>query len=128
MAQINSIIGDFAGNFKIIQDYVEKAKTEAVDLLIFPELAVSGYPPQDLIFREEFIIRTKEYLPKVSQIIPDEMLCIIGFVDQIDEKYYNSAALIQDKNIVAIRQKTLLPNYDVFDEKRYFTSASFRPP
>ena len=128
MAQINSIIGDFAGNFLIIQDYVEKAKKEAVDLLIFPELAVSGYPPQDLIFREEFISRNQEYLHKIAQIIPDKMLCIIGFVDKKDGKYYNSAALIQNKNIVAVRQKTLLPNYDVFDEKRYFTSALEQEP
>lgn len=128
MAQINSIIGDFAGNYRIIRDYIEKAKSEHVDLLIFPELAVSGYPPQDLIFREEFIDRSREYLAKIAQIVPEEMLCIIGFVDKNDGKFYNSAALIQDRKIIAVRQKTLLPNYDVFDEKRYFTPAISQEP
>lgn len=128
MAQINAIIGDFEGNFNIISDYVNKAKKASVDLLIFPELAISGYPPQDLIYREAFIQRNKKYLNQVSQIIPDEMLCIIGFVDEKSGKYYNSAALIQHQKIAAVRQKTLLPNYDVFDEKRYFTAAFEQTP
>lgn len=128
MAQINSIIGDFEGNFKIIQDYVEKAKSENIDLLIFPELAVSGYPPQDLIYREEFITRNKIYLQKITQIIPIEMLAVIGFVNEKDGKIFNGAALIQNQKVIFIQHKTLLPNYDVFDEKRYFTPADSQEP
>ena len=128
MTQINSIIGDFEGNFSIIQNYVEKAEKESIDLLIFPELAVSGYPPQDLIYREEFIARNKKYLQKTAQIIPSEMLAVIGFVDQKEGKIFNAAALIQNQEVIAIQHKTLLPNYDVFDEKRYFTPATSQEP
>ena len=128
MAQINSIIGDFDGNFNIIQNYIEKARSAAVDLLIFPELAVSGYPPQDLIFRDDFIGRNQKYLDKITAKIPAEMLCIIGFVDKNEGRYFNSAALIQNQKVIAVRQKTLLPNYDVFDEKRYFTPANSQDP
>jgi len=128
MAQINSIIGDFEGNFQIIKDYLNKAQKQPVDLLIFPELTVSGYPPQDLIYREEFIARNRDYLNKITTIIPNNMMVVIGFIDEIQDNLYNAAALIQHQKIVAVQHKTLLPNYDVFDEKRYFTSADSQDP
>ena len=123
LAQINSIIGDFEGNFEIIKDNIEKARKESVDIVVFPELAISGYPPQDLIYRENFISKNLEYLNKIVAEIPKQMLSVIGFIDQQNEKLYNSAALIQNNQIIKIQYKSLLPNYDVFDEKRYFTPA-----
>ncbi len=128
MAQINSVIGDFQGNFKIIKSYLDKAQKAQVDLLIFPELAVSGYPPQDLIFREEFIARNRDYLEKIVSLIPDNILTVIGFIDEFQGNLYNAAALIRNQEIIAVRHKTLLPNYDVFDEKRYFISADSQEP
>ncbi len=123
LGQINSIIGDFEGNFKIISEYIKKAIESEVEIMVFPELTISGYPPQDLIYRENFVQKNREYLNRIAGQIPNNIIVIIGFIDEKNGKLFNSAAVLHDKTIVDVRYKTLLPNYDVFDEKRYFTPA-----
>ena len=120
VAQINTSVGDLEGNTqKIIasmQDLEEKA-----DLIIFPELTIAGYPPQDLLLEEVFIQKNREMLLKIAEI--SSVPCIVGFVDFCGGKgkLYNAAALLHKKKIMGVQYKMLLPNYDVFDERRYFT-------
>ena len=123
IAQVNPTIGDLEGNAKKISDYICKSKKKGVDLLIFPEMVITGYPPQDLLFNRTFIEKNIETLERISRQVEDDMHVIIGFVDRIDGKLYNGAAVLNNGRIICKRYKTLLPNYDVFDEVRYFTPA-----
>ena len=123
IAQINPTIGDLEGNAKKISDYICKSKKKGVDLLIFPEMVITGYPPQDLLFNRTFIEKNIETLERISRQVENDMHVIIGFVDRIDGKLYNGAAVLNNGRIICKRYKTLLPNYDVFDEVRYFTPA-----
>jgi len=123
IAQINPTIGDLEGNARKISDYICKSKKKGVDLLIFPEMVITGYPPQDLLFNRTFIEKNIETLERISRQVENDMHVIIGFVDRIDGKLYNGAAVLNNGRIICKRYKTLLPNYDVFDEVRYFTPA-----
>jgi NAD+ synthase (glutamine-hydrolysing) len=121
MAQINPILGDLRGNTKKIMDFIKAAGQQQIDLLIFPELAITGYSPQDLLLDRPFITGNLECLDQIVQASQTEMVVVLGFVDLAGDKLYNSAALIQSGRLIEKRYKTLLPNYDVFDERRYFT-------
>ncbi|SVD01360.1 uncharacterized protein METZ01_LOCUS354214, partial [marine metagenome] len=123
MAQINSSVGDLEGNQKKIIDCINKAKNSRADIIAFPELSVTGYPPQDLLFNKKFIQRNQEVL---NEIVSESknITSIIGFVDKDNNNnLYNSAAIISDKTIACIYHKIYLPNYGVFDEKRYFSKG-----
>jgi len=128
IAQINPTIGDLEGNARKISDYICKSKKKGVDLLIFPEMVITGYPPQDLLFNRTFIEKNIETLERISRQVENDMHVIIGFVDRIDGKLYNGAAVLNNGRIICKRYKTLLPNYDVFDEVRYFTPAKENLP
>lgn len=127
IAQINTTVGDFKGNKDKITSFIKKTRSDRVNLVIFPELAITGYPPQDLIFHQNFVRRNLDVLDEIAAEVLDEIV-IIGFVDEVDNKLYNSAAIIRSGKIIAKRYKTLLPNYDVFDELRYFTPAENNLP
>jgi len=128
MAQINPILGDLRGNTKKIMDFIKAAGQQQIDLLIFPELAITGYSPQDLLLDRPFITGNLECLDQIVRASQTEMVVVLGFVDLAGDKLYNSAALIQSGRLIEKRYKTLLPNYDVFDERRYFTPASQNLP
>jgi NAD+ synthase (glutamine-hydrolysing) len=118
MAQVNTTVGDFSGNTEIILKYLDEARALKVDLLTFPELAICGYPPEDLLLKPQFIeenLKTLERVVKASRGIA----CIIGFVDT-NHHIYNAAAVICDGKLVGKYHKIHLPNYGVFDEHRYF--------
>ncbi len=119
MAQINSTVGDFAGNQQIIIRQINKAKEAGCDIVVFPELCITGYPPEDLLFKSQFIRENKMSL---KAIIPatSGITAIIGFVDGEGSSLFNSAAVIANQSIVTIYHKIILPNYGVFDEQRYF--------
>jgi len=122
MAQINSTVGDLEGNVKKIGEYMVKAREKHVDLVAFPELAITGYPPQDLILDKEFVSRNKELLESlISHNVG--MAAIVGFVDGEGGHLRNSASVFVGDKIVGTASKTLLPTYDVFDEDRYFEPA-----
>jgi NAD+ synthase (glutamine-hydrolysing) len=122
MAQINTIVGDLEGNSDKIKTYICKAKEKETDIVIFPELAITGYPPQDLLLEKTFIRRNKELLEElISQ--SGGIAGVLGFVDYIENKLYNAAAVFSRNKLIAVVHKTLLPTYDVFDEDRYFTPA-----
>lgn len=128
MAQINPTLGDLDGNSELILNYIRKAFKESVDLLIFPELALSGYSPRDLLFDANFISENVRYLDEIAQQVPADLTVVLGFPDRQGGGLYNAAAVIRGGKIVARRYKTLLPNYDVFDEQRYFRSATDNVP
>ncbi|MFA6215585.1 MAG: NAD+ synthase [Patescibacteria group bacterium] len=122
IAQINTTVGDLVGNTNKVVDCIKKAKKKKVDLVVFPELTITGYPPKDLLLKAKFINDNKKKLAKIIEETKN-IAVVVGFVDKEKNKLYNAATFIKNKKLVGIQHKTHLPNYDVFDERRYFTSA-----
>ena len=122
LAQINPCVGNLEKNYRKIIDYISKAKKQKADLIVFPELALVGYPPEDLLLKPHFIDQNLRYLKKIMGACSG-MTVLVGFVNRQKGKLYNACALIQDKKIIDIYHKIHLPNYEVFDEKRYFSSG-----
>lgn len=118
LAQLNLTVGDIKGNTEKIIEYIKKAKEKEVDIVAFPELAITGYPPEDLLFKEEFINENLKALKKIEPYI-EGIIAIVGFVDK-KEDIYNAAAILSNKKLLATYHKNRLPNYGVFDEMRYF--------
>jgi len=122
LAQINLKVGDIKGNTACILKSMAEAKVLAADLIIFPELAVTGYPPEDLLYRKGLYVQIEHAM---NQILANAsgIDIILGLPRLIDGKTYNSAVYIRDGKILAVYDKWVLPNYSVFDEKRYFHSG-----
>jgi NAD+ synthase (glutamine-hydrolysing) len=118
MAQLNTTVGDFEGNLRKMLEAVSQAKALGADLLAFPELAVCGYPPEDLLFKPHFIAENRRYLEKLVGASAG-ITIIAGFADA-NEAIFNAAAVIHDGKLVDVYHKIFLPNYGVFDENRYF--------
>ncbi len=125
LAQINPIVGDLDGNVSKIIDYIKRAKSFSADLVAFPELSLTGYPPEDLLLKTQFIEDNLESLKKVRKNVVD-ITAIVGFVDRKDD-IYNAAAIIHNKKIIDVYHKMYLPNYGVFDEYRYFQTGTRYP-
>jgi NAD+ synthase (glutamine-hydrolysing) len=120
MAQVNSTVGDLDGNAQKIKANIAEAARRNIDLVIFPELVVTGYPPQDLLHEKSFIEKNQEVLARIIES-SHNVSGIVGFVDSDDEgNLYNAAAVFQNNKLLGKTHKTLLPTYDVFDEYRYF--------
>jgi NAD+ synthase (glutamine-hydrolysing) len=119
MAQINPTVGDLERNIETIREYIDNAKKRDADLIVFPELSVTGYPPQDLLLETDFVKRNKELLKDLISHNSD-MAGVAGFVDYVRGSLYNAAAVFVGNKIIDVVYKTLLPTYDVFDEDRYF--------
>ncbi len=119
LCQLNFWVGNFEYNYLKIKESIEKAKKEEVDIIVFPELAITGYHPEDLLFKKQFIKDNIKYLNKIKQLSRD-IIIITGFVHEEKKKLFNALAFIYDKEIIDIYHKINLPNYSVFDEKRYF--------
>ncbi|MFA7677854.1 MAG: NAD+ synthase, partial [Candidatus Omnitrophota bacterium] len=126
IAQINSVVGDIKGNYEKIIRYGFRAKKKKADIVIFPELALSGYPPEDLLLKGHFSDCNKEFLLKIAKTCKGVML-IVGFVERQGRTLYNSCAIINNGKIADVYRKIRLPNYGVFDEKRYFSSGDVLP-
>lgn len=126
LGQINPIIGDIEGNKAKIIEYYRKALEDKADLIIFPELALPGYPPLDLIEKKEFreeINRANQFLASISGKTAILFGSITEECESVGTGIYNSALLCYDSQIQFVQKKTLIPNYDVFDEVRYFEPA-----
>ena len=119
LAQIDTTVGDFEGNAQKILEYLERARAESVDLIAFPELTLTGYPPEDLLFRHDFLEAAENVLKKLIPHVRD-LVAIIGFAEFDQNHRYNSAAVICDGQLIGVYRKHCLPNYGVFDELRYF--------
>ncbi len=124
--QQNYTIGDIEGNTRHIIDAIKKAQNEKVDLIVFTELAVSGYPPRDFLYFEDFIEKCETAIEKIRKASKD-IAILVGAPTQnqgdLGKPLYNSAIFINDQKIHSTIHKSLLPTYDVFDENRYFESA-----
>ena len=121
MAQINCTVGDMDGNTAKIVSYISRAKDEGADVVSFPELAVTGYPPEDLLLKPRFIEDNLAALAEITAASKG-ITVGVGFVDRAVD-IYNSAAFITDGKLVDVYHKTYLPNYGVFDEYRYFQTG-----
>ncbi|RLC82061.1 MAG: NAD+ synthase, partial [Chloroflexi bacterium] len=121
LAQINVTVGDIEGNKNKILHYIEEARKLGAELVAFPEMAVTGYPPEDLLLKPDFI---EANLRALEDIIPATrgITAVVGFVHR-DEDIYNAAAVIHDGKLAAVYRKMYLPNYGVFDEDRYFQAG-----
>jgi len=122
IAQINCTVGDLAGNVARILDYVKQARELSADLLITPELALCGYPPEDLLLRDDFYRDCEAALQRLAASVHGITL-VVGHPRQVERKRYNAASVIQDGRVTATYYKHALPNYTVFDEERYFESG-----
>jgi len=118
LAQINCCVGDLAGNRDRILDGIRAAKAAGAQIAVFPELAVTGYPPEDLLLKPQFIVDGMSTLQEIAAAV--EGICaIVGFAQRTGDTY-NAAAVIAEAKVAAVYHKRLLPNYGVFDEARYF--------
>jgi len=126
LAQMDSTVGDLAGNSKKISDYIKKAVRHKADIVAFPELALTGYPPEDLVLKPRFITDNIAELKKISSRTHGTTV-IAGFVDADKDGLYNAAAVISEGRIIDIYHKIFLPNYGVFDENRYFKAGKRFP-
>jgi len=125
LAQINSTVGDFKGNTEKIIQYIRMAGACCSDIVAFPELAVTGYPPEDLLLNPQFIKDNIEALEKIKDEVRD-ITAIVGFVDRKDD-IYNAAAILHNRTLTDVYHKMYLPNYGVFDEYRYFQAGTRFP-
>ncbi|MFZ5998704.1 MAG: NAD+ synthase [Nitrospirota bacterium] len=125
LCQINPTVGDLAGNAAKIIRYIEESTRYCSDIIVFPELALTGYPPEDLLLKPQFIEDNLDALKEIQEQVGDAVV-IVGFVDKRDD-IHNAAALLHKKKIVDVYHKMHLPNYGVFDEYRYFQSGTRAP-
>ncbi|MBI4962695.1 MAG: NAD+ synthase [Desulfomonile tiedjei] len=122
-AQVNTTVGNFRENLEKIRAWADRARTEAVDIVTFPELALCGYPPEDLLIKPGFLRANLAALDELVRHCRGINL-IVGFAHRVNGKVYNAAALISDGALIDVYHKIELPNYGVFDEKRYFVPGS----
>ena len=127
LGQINPTIGDFTGNSRKIIDYALKAQSAGAEMILFPELAVCGYPPRDLLEKPAFVARNQVVTQEIARAVPGISI-VCGLVTpakvETGKSVMNSAAILRNGEIQFIQSKTLLPTYDVFDEPRYFAPAT----
>ena len=130
VAQINPTVGDLRENSRKIQDFARRARRAEADLVVFPEMCVTGYPPLDLLENDYFIDAAKEALDWIARHVPRDLGVIVGLplrnTSPIGKRLRNAAVLLHDGAKQGIVYKTLLPTYDVFDEHRYFEPAAER--
>lgn len=121
LAQINPIVGDLQENVKKIISYIKNARALKAEIIAFPELTVTGYPPEDLVLKPQFI---KDNIDALNEVITasDGIAAIVGFIER-DNSLFNAAAVISNRRLIDVYHKKHLPNYGVFDEYRYFQSG-----
>src|SRR4030042_4329996 len=122
-AQINTTVGDLDGNSAKIASFIGRAKEHKADIVTFPELTVSGYPPEDLILKHHFLRDCMDAIDRIARGVSG-ITVLVGVPAAEGGAVYNAAALIADGRIVSVYHKMELPNYGVFDEKRYFTPGT----
>jgi len=123
LAQVNTTVGDLDGNAALVLRGISAAREAGADLVVFPELTVTGYPPEDLLLRTQFIADNLTVVNRIARKVNRGIAAVVGFADRRDD-VYNAAAFICDGRVVATQHKTYLPNYGVFDENRYFQAGT----
>lgn len=123
IAQINSLLGDLAGNAAKIADYANRAKEQGAAILLTPEMSLCGYPPEDLLLRDGFYRACDDALQALARQAQGIVL-VVGHPHKVGTEHYNAASVLRDGQIVATYHKHALPNHSVFDEERYFAHGS----
>ena len=125
LAQMNTTVGDLAGNTARILELLGEARARGADVVAFPELAITGYPPEDLVLKPSFVRENRERLDEIVEATRG-ITAIVGFVD-VEADIFNAAAVAHDGSLAAVHHKMFLPNYGVFDENRYFEAGRSCP-
>src|SRR5450759_4770611 len=118
LAQVNPVVGDLEGNARLVTDWIGRARDQHADIVCFPELVITGYPPEDLVLKRSFVRDNLKQLHVVTKAT-EGISAVAGFVDH-DGATFNAAAVMHDGELKAVYHKVFLPNYGVFDEQRYF--------
>ncbi len=128
LGQLNTTVGDLDGNVARMAEWATRATKAGADLVCFPELAITGYPPEDLVLRPEFVRDNLAALDRLARATAAGCEVIVGFVDRSDRGIHNASAWLRDGEVAARYHKIQLPNYGVFDERRYFVpgTATYR--
>lgn len=124
MAQINTLVGDIAGNAQRVCEVSAAQRDVGADVVVFPELTLTGYPPEDLLLRADLLERTNAALEQLCGQLPAELIVVVGYPRVRGDALYNSVGVIHEGQLLAEYDKQCLPNYQVFDEKRYFCAGS----
>src|SRR6184192_2182484 len=125
LAQVNPTVGDLAGNAQLVIEGIERGREAQADIVCFPELVITGYPPEDLLLKPSFVRDNLAQLELIAQATKG-VAAVVGFVDQ-EGDIYNAAAFLHEGEVKAVYHKVFLPNYGVFDEKRYFVPGHKSP-
>src|SRR5215218_6516602 len=118
LAQVNARVGDLEGNAAKVRDHIARARDAGAELVLFPELVLTGYPPEDLLLKEHFLRDVGEALDAVAAEA-DGIVAFVGFPERADD-VHNALAVLSGGGVHAVYRKVHLPNYGVFDERRYF--------
>ena len=127
LAQLNFRVGDFETNVELISEAYERAVEQQADLVVYSELAVCGYPPEDLLLKQQFLDDARAAVDQIAARTSNAV-AVVGFPELESDCLYNSAAICYQGSVKGIYRKQLLPNYSVFDEKRYFTPGASAGP
>jgi NAD+ synthase (glutamine-hydrolysing) len=122
LSQMNAVVGDIAGNERTIRDAIARAREADAELVLFPELALTGYPPEDLLLKEHFLRDARAALERIAAATTG-IVALVGFPEREDD-VYNALAVLSDGAVQAVYRKVHLPNYGVFDEQRYFQTGT----
>jgi NAD+ synthase (glutamine-hydrolysing) len=122
LAQLDTTVGDIDGNAEKIAGAVERARDQGAQLVVVPELALSGYPPEDLLLKTQFVDAAGAALGRIASSV-EGIVALVGFPERADD-VYNAAAVLADGRVAAVYRKMFLPNYGVFDEQRYFQAGT----
>src|SRR3954464_1861712 len=122
LAQIDPTVGDIAGNAQKIREWIDRARDEDAQLVVFPELALTGYPPEDLLLKTHFVDAAGAALEELARDA-EGVVALVGFPERRDD-VYNACAVLADGEVQAVYRKMFLPNYGVFDENRYFQAGT----
>ncbi|MBI3083744.1 MAG: NAD+ synthase, partial [Candidatus Omnitrophica bacterium] len=124
LAQLNVTVGDLDGNRRLVEEAIRQAQAWLADLVVVPELAVTGYPPEDLLLKPQFVEANLRTLARLAPWTRG-LVALVGYVDRDRRgRLFNAAAVLAEGRHVATYRKQFLPNYGVFDEKRYFTPGT----
>jgi NAD+ synthase (glutamine-hydrolysing) len=124
MCQLNLRVGDLAGNMAALRHAYDQAEAAGADIALFPELAACGYPPEDLLLKPGFVDDLQDAVAEFARGTTGHCTAIVGWVEVHNGELFNSAAVIRDSSLIGSYRKQALPNYGVFDEKRYFSAGT----
>ena len=123
LAQVNPTVGALKNNSNLVVKYAKKAMSQGAQVVLFPELVITGYPPEDLLLKSKFVDDNLDCLKSIAEKVKG-ITAIVGFVDRAGSHIHNGAAVLSGGSVKGVYHKRVLPNYGVFDEERYFKKGN----